>query len=184
MINQSKEELRKQISEKRKTLSDEFIAINSKEIARKLFSMDEYKDAETIYIYMDFKSEVSTKEIIEDALLKGKRVAIPKVVNDEIEFYYINSINDVSIGNFGIREPISSNLAQNELPLIIIPGVAFDKNRHRIGYGRGFYDKYLAKNKVVAKIALAFEFQLMEEIPFDDYDEILDIIITEKSIVQ
>ena len=183
----SKEEIRKQMIEKRNKLSEKFILKNSRIISEKLFGMDIYHKAESIYIYLDFNGEVSTREIIEDALSNDKKVALPKIINNEMEFYYIDNINDVYIGYFGIREPISNEVARAKEPLIIMPGVAFDRKGHRIGYGKGFYDRYLSKCNGGAcsarKIALAFDFQVMEKIPFESYDVIQDIIITEKNIV-
>lgn len=179
----NKEEIRKKVKEERNKLSEEFIDINSKKIAEKLFNMDVYKKVESIYIYMNFEKEVSTKEIIIDSLNKGKKVAIPKIANEVMEFYYISNIEDVSIGYYGIEEPIGTKLAKEENSLIIMPGVVFDKKKNRIGHGKGYYDKYLAKNRVENKIALAFDFQVLEEIPFENHDLIPDIIITEKTIV-
>ena len=102
-----KSEIRKQIIEQRKTLSDEFIADNSNIITEKLLGMEEYKNAETIFIYMNFGAEVITKGIITDALANGKKVAIPKIADDRIEFYYINDISDTTPGIWGIPEPIN-----------------------------------------------------------------------------
>lgn len=179
----NKEEIRKKVKEERNKLSEEFIDINSKKIAEKLFNMDVYKKVESIYIYMNFEKEVSTKEIIIDSLNKGKKVAIPKIANEVMEFYYISNIEDVSIGYYGIEEPIGTKLAKEENSLIIMPGVVFDKKKNRIGHGKGYYDKYLAKKNIENKIALAFDFQVLEEIPFENHDLIPDIIITEKTIV-
>lgn len=179
----SKEEIRKEIKEKRSKLSKEFINENSKTISEILFSMDKYKMAKIIFIYMNMEFEVSTREVITNALKNGKKIAIPKIINDEMEFYYINSLEEVEVGYYGIEEPTGDKVAKDENALMIMPGVAFDTNRHRIGYGKGFYDKYLAKNNIENKIALAFEFQIIDNIPFENYDEIPDIIITEKRVV-
>ena len=128
----NKEEIRRQMIDKRSKLSDELISKKSRKIKEKLFDMDIYKKAESIYIYMDFNFEVSTREIIVDALNNGKKVAIPKIINNKMEFYYISSIDDFVIGSYGIREPISNEIATEQKPLIIMPGVAFDNSKHRI----------------------------------------------------
>jgi len=178
-----KEKIRRKIAEQRNNLSAEFIEKNSKVISEKLLGMDIYNEADTVYMYMDYRGEVATKEIIEDAFAKGKKVALPRIVDDKMEFYYITDIDDTNVGYFGIKEPVSNEIARGENPLVIMPGVAFDSNKHRIGYGRGFYDKYLAENNGYNKVALSFDFQVMEEVPFDNTDITPDIIITEKNIV-
>ena len=106
-----KSEIRKQIIEQRKTLSDEFITENSHIITEKLLDLEEYKNSETIFIYMNFRAEVITKDIITDALANGKKVAIPKIAGDRIEFYYIIDISDVAPGIWGIPEPINVGVA-------------------------------------------------------------------------
>lgn len=178
-----KEKIRREMSAKRNSLPEEFIKKNSKEISEKLLNMDIYNNAKNIYIYMDFNGEVDTKEIIADAFSKGKRVAIPKIIENKMEFYYIDDIADVDVGYFGYLEPLSNELAKDEDHLMIMPGVAFDNKKNRIGYGRGFYDKYLAQNECENKIALAYDFQVMEEVPYDNDDIKPDMIITEKDIV-
>lgn len=189
----TKTEIRNQIQEIRNNLLEKDVYKNSKIIQEKLFNMEEYKRSKAIFIYMSFNREVDTRDIIRDSLNKGKRVAIPKIVNGEMEFYYINNINDVEIGCFGVQEPIAiEGLAYfrdcEDSAFMIMPGVAFDHKKHRIGYGKGFYDKYLMKyghdnNGKFSKIALAFDFQVLEEIPCESYDILPDMIITDKEIV-
>ena len=174
--------IRRYINERRKEIQINEIMVNSKIISRKIFSMEEYIKTECVYIYMDFNGEVSTKEIIEESLKTGKRVAIPKIENEEMSFHYINSVEDTQEGYFGVREPIKNNLC-NEQGIIIMPGVAFDKQKHRIGYGKGYYDKYLQNNLELYKIAIAFEFQIFDEIPHEEHDILPNIIITEKQII-
>ena len=181
----TKKHIRNKISVKRNKLSEEFISFNSDIIMRKLIEKKEYKKAKIIYIYMSKIGEVDTKNIIKHSLEVGKKVAIPKIINEEMYFYYINSIEDTKKGYFDINEPI--NIEENNLAipkgaeeLIIMPGVAFDYNKHRIGCGKGFYDKYLSKNKFTKKIAITFNFQILENIPNSEFDVLPDIIITEK----
>lgn len=182
----NKEEIRKEIIEKRNNLSKNFVAFNSNIIKEKILHMDEYINCDCIYIYMSINKEVDTADIILDAFKNNKKVAIPKVVNNIMDFYYIENINQTSIGNFGILEPTTNNLANDENALIIIPGVAFDNSKHRIGYGKGFYDNYLnkIKNNNVKKIALTFDFQVLQSIPYDEFDVSPDTIITEKKIIK
>lgn len=182
MLN--KEEIRKEILEKRNKLDKEFVLSNSRVIQNKLTSINEYTNCECIYIYMDTNNEVITKDIILNAFEDNKKVAIPKIINNNMEFYYIQNINQTLVGSFGISEPTTTDIANDKNALIIMPGIAFDFLKHRIGYGKGFYDRYLNKNKSLIKIALAFDFQILASIPYDKNDISPDIIITEKRIIK
>jgi 5-formyltetrahydrofolate cyclo-ligase len=181
----SKEEIRKQIAKKRDKIEQEFIKLSSEIIQDKVISLKEYIHSECIYIYMSFGKEVDTKEIILHALENKKRVAIPKIVDKKMQFYYIKDFGQTKLGYFGIQEPITNDIAKEDVPFMIMPGAAFDYSKHRIGYGKGFYDQYLNKeeNKNIKKVAIAFDFQILDEIPSEKEDVSPDMIITEKQII-
>ena len=175
-----KKQIRNDILKIRDNLTKDFVLENSRKITEKVLNTNEYKEANCIYIYMNTRNEVSTKDIIINALKKGKKVAIPKIENNKMEFYYISNIDEIKSGYFGIQEPIGNVIAKEKHILMIMPGVAFDIGKHRIGYGKGFYDRYLSENTVDKKIALAFSFQILNKIPYDNHDIVPDIIVTEK----
>jgi 5-formyltetrahydrofolate cyclo-ligase len=187
-----KNTIRKDTLAKRRSLTAEQIEEKSRIITQKLFNMDEYKQSKLLMCYMDIKNEVRTGQIISKSLEEGKKVALPVMVNidgvKKIMPYLINNPEkDLVLGGFDILEPDISRLEVapfNEIDLVIMPGVAFGLNKHRIGYGKGYYDKFLPHiNKEVPKIALAFEVQLVDEIKPAGHDIVMDMIITESRVI-
>ena len=167
-------ELRKQILEK-----DE----KSKIIMNKLIMMEEYISSSSIGLYYSLSSEVNTLELINYALNEKKRVFLPRVEGDNIVFYEIKSMSGLVKSNFGVMEPISGNIAdKNNIDLIIVPGVCFDKSLNRIGFGKGYYDRYLSDYKGET-IGISFEEQMSSElIETESTDKKLKYIVTEKNI--
>lgn len=168
----------------RNNLDNNFVVKNSNIIQNNLLNIDEYINSKSIYIYMDINNEVNTKQIILNALDNNKKVAIPKISNNIMNFYYIQNINQVKKGYFNILEPTTNDIALDDNSLIILPGIVFSKSKNRIGYGKGFYDKYLSVNNKNIKIALCYDFQIIDSIPHTKNDIPLDIIITEKRIIK
>lgn len=194
----TKAEIRKEILAKRDSLTEDEISTKSRAIFEKLLCQDEYKEAENILIYASFGSEVRTDEIILDSLAMGKNVYCPKVTdrkNGEMKFVKIMSLEDLSKGYFGIREPelnedsvvFGDNVSDDAClckALVVVPGVAFDRHLDRIGYSGGFYDRFLDKNESVNTIALAFDVQIVDyDIPREMHDKSLQIIITEEHVL-
>jgi len=174
---------RKVMLRRRNRLTEEDIIQKSKLIKNNLLSLKEYKEAKTIMIYVSFGKEVETHNLIKEAL-KTKTVLVPKVKEDQIIACKINTLDDLEQGAFGILEPKTSvEFSKKKIELIILPGIVFDKLGNRIGYGKGFYDKFL-KNINATKIALAFDFKVLEQVPTRKYDIKMNIIVTEKNIIQ
>lgn len=149
-------------------------------ILGKLMHHPFYEQAETIYSYVSYNQEADTWSLIAFSLSIGKKVAVPKVIGKELKFFYIKSLEELKPGYKGIYEPITNAVADDESALMIMPIVAFDRERHRIGYGGGYYDRYLSKHTGHTKIGIAFGFQQVSRIPFEPFDINPDIIITEK----
>lgn len=179
-----KQEIRKQVYAQRKAITKEDWEAKTKSIANSLKETPAYKSAGSIYCYVDYNHEVGTKGIIEDAWKAGKKVYVPKVLGKEMDFFQIQSFSDLEAGCKGILEPKEDfkKMATGKEGLMILPGVAFDKDCHRIGYGGGFYDRYLAGHLNLKKIAIAFSCQIFEEIPWEEFDISPDMIITEENI--
>lgn len=122
--------------------------------------------------------------MIEAAWKAGKRVAVPKVTGThEMKYYYLESFEQLAPGYFQIPEPAWGEEAKDEDAFLIVPGVAFDKNRHRAGYGQGFYDRYLSVHRKHKTAAVAFDFQIVEEVPAEATDIFPDKVITETRII-
>lgn len=134
-----KKHIRKQIFEKRKELTQEQAEQDSREICKKVFALSQFQKAACVYAYVDYNKEVCTREIIEKAWEMGKRVAVPKVTGPgTMKYYYLESFEQLKPGYFQIPEPVWGKEAEEEDAFLIVPGVAFDENRHRAGYGQGF----------------------------------------------
>ena len=174
-----KRELRQQILKKRSQLNEVELAYKSSLIAKKVINQLEFIATSTIYIYIDYRQEVSTQSIIETAWQLNKTVAVPKIIEGEMKFYKIDSFDELVPGAFGILEPISNKCMTTNEGLMIMPGVVFDANCHRIGYGKGFYDRYLKMYPQLDTIALAFDLQIVETIEVEAHDVCPQCIITE-----
>ena len=177
---ESKKDIRKRVLAIRQNLAVQEWEEKSRLIYEKLTSHPFFLQAESIYCYVDYHREVGTRQIFEYAWNLNKKVAVPKVNGDEMEFYYIHSFENLREGFKGIPEPEDRYPAKDEHALVIMPGAAFDKKCNRIGYGKGYYDKYLRVHPNYKTIALAFELQMLEAIPADTHDICPNIIITEE----
>ena len=180
----TKQEIRDEIRKKKRSMSKQEISDCSRIIFEKLETLDVWKHANTVYTYVSYNQEVETKTRLEQWLLDGKKVAVPRVEGDEINFYYISELSELTSGYQGIEEPGTDTEALED-GIILMPGLAFDKDMHRCGYGGGYYDKYLKKNqgRNYVKIALAFDFQIVDVIPVDAYDVPVDMIVSEERII-
>lgn len=178
-----KAEIRKQIKKLRNDMSQDDCQRISESICQRLFSLDTYKKKRHICAYISKGNEVDTRPIIEKAWNDGMLVYVPKVYGEVMHFIRIDSFDDVEKGKFGIMEPISDAISDPEDAVIIMPGVAFDHDRNRIGFGGGYYDRYLEAHSGLTKIALAYEFQIVGHIDSEKNDKKPDLIVTEKHII-
>lgn len=181
-----KEIIRKNVLEIRNQLSDIDIIKFSKIINKKIINSKEFKNANCIGIYYPIGSEVQTFDIIRESLIMNKQIGLPRVINSEIiKFYLIleKSLGQIKLTKekYGVMINSDSNVDLEAIDLLLIPGVAFDKKCNRIGYGKGFYDKYIQTTNPAKKIGLAFQKQIVEQIPINKHDKKLDLIVTEKN---
>lgn len=182
----NKKEIRAIIKEKKKQLTPDKIKEYSSIVCDILCNEQIYKDAKVIYPYLAYNQEIITDTLIERAWADGKAVAVPKCYKDnQMEFHRISSFEDTELGMFDIPEPKYEEIVDDSEVLIIMPGLAFDKEFNRIGYGGGFYDRYLERkqNCRFIKVAFAYDFQLVDHIEADDHDYKVDIIITDKGCI-
>ncbi len=178
-----KKEIRELVFARRKMARPEDLERDSRVICEKVMQTQEFHNASAIYVYMDCKGEVSVRPLLETAWAIGKKTAAPRVVGPgQMRYYYISSYRDLAPGYCKIPEPVTDAEAGEENALLLIPGVAFDRNRNRCGYGQGFYDRYLAAHTGHFTIALAFEFQIMEQVPGGAHDVRPGILVTEKEV--
>lgn len=170
--------IRDGISLKEKTAAD-------KKIVAALLDSDEYKSCRTILSYVSLGSEADTYDIILQALNDGKQVAVPRCDdnNGKMTFYVISSLEQLEKGSFSVMEPIPdkcSVLMDFDNSLCIVPGLAFDEYGYRLGYGKGYYDRFLSLHKEIFKIGIGYSCCIVSELVSDTYDIAADLIITEK----
>jgi 5-formyltetrahydrofolate cyclo-ligase len=187
-INQNKSVLRKKILKKRNKLSEKKREKYSEKIAKIIFNEQTYQEAIYVLLFLSFGTEVNTDIILNKALQDGKKVYAPRIINynnSKMEFYELTSALNVTISPQGIREPFpnkESLYIPQEKTLCITPGIVFDKNKNRIGYGKGFYDTFF-KICSCANIAICFDFQILKNIPTTDMDQSVIKIISERRII-
>ena len=188
-IFNDKKALRKEILTKRSILDAVEKEEKDRKILDRFYDSNYYREAKNIFIYISYDSEINTKGIIKKALRDNKKIYVPRTefktrLMDAVE---ITSLNNLIESEYGILEPSveEPHIDPNEIDLIVVPGVAFDRNGGRMGYGAGFYDRYFKKinednMKKVIKLALAYDFQILEKIPMNEQDVPVNYIITEK----
>ena len=187
MNKEEKKDLRNIILNKRNSIDNNTKEEMDREIFNRLINLDLYKEGKNIFIYLSFGSEIDTNPIIDRALEDGKEVYIPKVYksNKEMKAIRLNSFEDLEENSMGILEPKDdSNFIDKEnIDLIIVPGAVFDLEGNRIGYGGGYYDRFLSNIKDKRnKVALAYDLQIVENIEAEEHDIKVDYIITNSRI--
>ena len=173
-----KKELRAQIRALKRAMTEEQIVQASARLGELFAETEQYKQAKTIYGYLPYNQEVRTVPMLERALRDGKKVAVPKCYGDEMRFIYMDDLSKVEAGYANIPEPIADEpVADDKTALVLMPGMAFTKNGDRMGYGGGFYDKFLAAEPEHPTVALCYAFQMVESLPTEEYDIPVDCVL-------
>lgn len=176
-----KKQLRAWIREKKRAMTQEQICAASEKLGELFVASALYQSAKTIYGYLPYNQEVRTVPMLERALREGKRVAVPKVYGDEMRFIYMDDLSLVEAGYAGIPEPVADGpVAEDPTALVLMPGLAFDKAGHRIGYGGGFYDRFLAEEPNHPTVALCYDFQILPQLPTEEFDIPVDCVLYEE----
>ena len=189
MNREDKRILRNKVLSIRNSLDKVVKKSMDQEIFNKLITSDLYKEANSIFIYLSFGSEIETKNIINKAIEDKKKVYIPKIYKEDksMKAIRLKSYNDLKENSMGILEPIddSDYINKNDIDLILVPGVVFDFNGNRIGYGGGYYDRYLKDIKEIRnKLVLAYDFQIVDLIKSESHDISFDYIITNRKFTK
>ena len=177
--------IRKQAHENRRQQQEKDAV--SERIVRRFMDLPEYEKAGTVMFYVDVRDEVRTRQALPEALASGKRIVVPYCLDGELELFWLENMDELELGMYRILEPkvelrdvAAKRLTPTDLDLVMVPGVAFDRNGGRTGHGKGYYDKLLQHaRKDAPLVALSFECQLFEEIPAESHDIFMDKVVTE-----
>lgn len=173
-----KKELRARIRAKKRALTPEQIRRYSKRLTGMLLAQPAYRQARSIYGYLPYNQEVLTWELLGRALAEGKRVAVPKVLGDTMAFLWLEDLTQVAPGYCGIPEPLADGpVAEDPEALVLMPGLAFDWQGGRMGYGGGFYDRFLEREPGHPTVALCYGFQLVDRVPMEPFDRPVDLVL-------
>lgn len=175
-----KSEFRRFFLNLRREMDESYIIKNSEKIIANLLSSDLYKNFETIFVYVSKNKEVNTRDFIEKALDDKKKVYIPKIIDKKMYAARITKLDDLKIGAFDIPTSINDDFIKNP-DLTICPGLSFDYDKNRLGYGGGYYDRFLSEN-ITQKVGLMISDFASIKIPSEKWDVKMDYIITEEKI--
>lgn len=183
-----KQQIRAELKEKRASLSRERRKEYSRRICDNLRAFIKTEKPKAIYFYYPLGSEVNLLPLAEELLsegfsTEGRMIAFPRTCGETMDFYPVTSLSDFAEGSFHIMEPVGEAPLTEKEPLVLVPGLGFDRKGNRMGYGKGFYDRYFARFPSCRKIGASFETQIIEEIPAEPHDIFMDFIVTEKGIL-
>ena len=171
-----KKQMRSQIRQQKKALTEAQICRASEKLKQAMLTHPFYQEADSIYGYLSYNEEVRTEPILRQAQADGKRIAVPKIVGDVMEFHWLDW-DHVELGYKGIPEPTDGNVADDPTALVLMPGLAFDPLGHRIGYGGGFYDRFLEKESHPT-LALCYDFQMFDCLETEEFDIPVDVVLS------
>ena len=188
MLDEEKRRIRRDVLALRNVIPQVELEAMSRSICRRFSGLPVLRDCQAVMIFMSFGSEVDTDYIIEELWQQGKKVFVPlcRPATRAMEIYPITSFTDVVPGYFGIREPkqdLRPPVAKDTIDMVVVPAVAFDRRGFRVGYGGGYYDRFLA-GLAVPTLGLAFSCQLIPEAPVGEYDLAVQGIITEQEFIK
>ena len=183
-ILSKKELLRTELKKKRDGLTRRQRIEKSEKITYFLCESDVFKQSNNVFCYISYMNEVKTNSLINFIIKQGLTLFVPKVINSvEMIAIKLNSLSDLEPDNIGILTPKSGEILLEPVDIAITPGIGFTKRGGRIGYGRGYYDRWFSKNLVKTKIGIAFEEQIVEKLPLEETDVPVDMLITDKNVM-
>ncbi len=183
-LKQKKQELRQELKNTRSSISPELRRLYSQQISTRILAQQEIIDSDVIFIYISYASEVETHDLISDLLDLGKILAVPKILSsNKMISVKFTDWDDLKKAELGILTPKSIEPMQSHFDVCITPGLGFTTAGKRIGFGAGYYDRWFSENSVAKKIALTYEAQVVDDIPTDEYDQLVDKVITEQRVI-
>lgn len=175
----TKQELRHRIRLLKRAMDASDIAERSEQLCRMVLNTEAYREAGTLYGYLSFNQEVQLLPLLQQALRDGKQVALPKCFGKEMRFILMSDLSRIQCSAFGAPEPVDDEpIARDPAALVIVPGLAFDRQGYRTGYGGGYYDRFLAQEPDHPTIGLCYDFQLVSRLETDPHDIPVDIVFS------
>ncbi len=183
-VLRNKKELRRYFLNKRDEMGEEEVRLYSESINERIKSLYEFKEAKKLLLFCPFRKEPDITPLFLESASSGKETIFPKVDNNDLRLYKVDSMEAFKRGSFCILEPqYGEEVSPEEIDLVLVPGLAFNIRGYRIGFGKGFYDRLLKKIRGT-KVGVAYSFQVVEELPTDEWDQPVDLIVTEKYVIK
>ncbi|MEY8390778.1 5-formyltetrahydrofolate cyclo-ligase [Lachnospiraceae bacterium 45-W7] len=179
---EDKNHIRFSFGKKRAALSESEVSLWSEKICEILQRQPCFQKAEKICFYYPLGNEVNLLPLAAAALAQGKQTAFPRVDGDHMDFYQVNSLTEFVPGTFGVMEPVGREKISAEQGLVFVPGLVFDGAGGRMGYGKGYYDRYFARCPECCKLGVCYEMQLIPQVPCDRNDVLMDGVVTEQRL--
>ena len=174
-----KKTLRKKFISKRNSLASDYRNSSTNTIFATLEEQNFFESSEKIFIYVGFGSEITTETFIKKWINK-KQIFVPKIENGKMNLIRLKSWDELAPGHFGVLEPTSSDYYEGKIDLVVTPSIVFDNNGYRLGYGKGYYDKYFSSREYNISVGLSYHKLLQDNVPKEDHDIKVDVIITEE----
>lgn len=181
---QDKNQIRLSFRQKRNALSESEVSLMSEKICDILQQQSCFQKADKIFFYYPLGNEVNLLLLAAAALAQGKQTAFPRVNGDEMEFYQVNNLSEFVQGTFGVMEPAGREKLSAKNGLVLVPGLVFDTEGGRMGYGKGYYDRYFARYPMCCKLGICYEMQLIPKVPCGQHDVFMNGVATEKRIIK
>ncbi|WP_457601139.1 5-formyltetrahydrofolate cyclo-ligase [Hydrogenivirga sp.] len=180
----AKEDIRKELLQRRVKLPSDIKQEYDLSIINNLKTLPEYSSATEVMLYCSIKGEPDLSPLFEELAEEGKNLVLPRVKGSELELVRVGAPLCLTDGTFNIPEPASGEIiSPEELELVVVPGVAFDRQGYRVGFGKGYYDRLLERVRA-PKIGVAYSFQVLDSVPRDSWDRPVDILVTEKEVIR
>lgn len=179
LMNPTKSDLRRIVRQHKQAMTSAGIRSRSSELCRRVLQTDAYRNCKTVYGYLPFNQEVDLLPLLQLALDDGKQVALPKCFGKDMRFILVSDLSRIQCSRFGVPEPVDdAPEACDESALVIVPGLVFDRLGYRIGYGGGYYDRFLSREPDHPTIALCYDFQLCNELQPEPHDIPVDLVFS------
>ena len=177
-----KQEIRKKYKSLRNEMSSQEVKEKSNQICQNFISSNLFQQAERIMAYAPLGNEVDIRPVIEEGWRQQKRIVFPKVFGDTMRYFEISSFSQLKEGTFHVMEPVETNPVDWEEALVFVPGVAFDRQGNRMGYGKGYYDRFFEEKTDCVKVGVAYELQVANHLPTEENDLPMEYLVTEKGV--